>query len=194
MFRPATRWETPISAGSVSHPRCGGTRRHFDQAVEWPAQLHQALPLPGIRPRSSSPYLRVAGSSGVSDALIFQPRVQLGQALTRGLGRNSRSRNCRPGSRPVPSPSQQPACKRSARSDDASTSAGNGACIERHLREPLRRSCAIRPRPAICLRGSPCLRTGDVVRRRGDAADRRHPPRGQAQNACAACCASTAAR
>src|SRR5271167_5064241 len=60
----------------------GGTHRLFDEAVEWPAQVHQARPLIlEYRPDRPILELRVAGSPGVCDALIFQPGIQLGQAL-----------------------------------------------------------------------------------------------------------------
>src|ERR1700692_3220938 len=64
-----------------------GTHRLFDEAVEWPAQFHQARPLIlEYLPDRPVPELRVVGSPGISDALIFQPGVQLGQALHPRLG------------------------------------------------------------------------------------------------------------
>ena len=61
---------------------CGGTHRFFHEAVEWPARLHQARPLIlEYVPDRPVLELRVAGSPGVGDALVFQPDVQFDQAL-----------------------------------------------------------------------------------------------------------------
>jgi hypothetical protein len=59
----------------------------FDEAIEEPAQLHQAHPL-FLEHLPDRPVLelRVFGSVGVGDALIFQPCIQLGQALHPRLG------------------------------------------------------------------------------------------------------------
>jgi hypothetical protein len=65
----------------IRHDQAGGrgTHRLFDEAVEWPAQFHQARPLV----LEHLPYcpileLRVVGSPGVGETLSFQPGVQLG--------------------------------------------------------------------------------------------------------------------
>src|SRR5271170_2289721 len=49
----------------------GGTYRLLDEAVEWPAQLHQARPFVlEYVPDRPVLELRVAGSPGISDALV----------------------------------------------------------------------------------------------------------------------------
>ena len=64
-----------------------GAHRLLDEAVERPAQLHQARPfILEHLPDRPVLELRVLGSLGVGDALIFQPGVQLGQALHPRLG------------------------------------------------------------------------------------------------------------
>ena len=73
----------------VGHDQAGGGGAHrlLDKAVERPAQLHQARPLV-LEHLPDRPVLelRVPGALGVGDALIFQPGVQLGQALHPRLG------------------------------------------------------------------------------------------------------------
>ena len=64
-----------------------GAHRLLDEAVERPAQLHQARPFV-LEHLPDRPVLelRMLGALGVGDALIFQPGVQLGQALHPRLG------------------------------------------------------------------------------------------------------------
>src|SRR6478609_3990280 len=68
----------------IRHDQAGGRRTHrlLDEAVEWPAQLHQAGPL-NLEYVPDRPVLelRMVGSPGVGNALVFQPDVQLDEAL-----------------------------------------------------------------------------------------------------------------
>jgi hypothetical protein len=105
--------------------------------------------------------LRMLGSFGVGDALIFQPGIQLGEASLPAawVGTFGRA-DCRPGSRPDLSPTQRRGCRPPVRSDGASTSAEsddyNGApCRRRSLRPPS--SCCRR-----CRAGRPRHRTGTL--------------------------------
>jgi hypothetical protein len=73
----------------IRHNQAGGrgTHRFLDEAMEWPAQFHQARPLVlEYIPDRPVLELRLVGSPGVGDALIFQPGVQLNQALHPRLG------------------------------------------------------------------------------------------------------------
>ena len=73
----------------IGHDQAGGAGPHrlLDEPVERTAQLHQAgaffLEHVPDRPILE---LRMFGALGVGDALIFQPRIQLGEALHPRLG------------------------------------------------------------------------------------------------------------
>jgi len=65
----------------IGHDQAGGGGAHrlLDKAVERPAQLDQARPLIlEYLPDHAVLELRMLGSFGVGDALIFQPGVELG--------------------------------------------------------------------------------------------------------------------
>jgi hypothetical protein len=65
----------------------GGTHRYPGEAVEWPAQFHQARPfILEYLPDCPAVELRLVGSPRAGDARLFPPGVQLGQALHPGLG------------------------------------------------------------------------------------------------------------
>jgi hypothetical protein len=65
----------------------GGTHRFPGEAVEWPAQFHQARPfILEYLPDCPAVELRLVGSPRAGDARLFPPGVQLGQALHPGLG------------------------------------------------------------------------------------------------------------
>ena len=134
--------------------------------------------------------LRMPGSLGVGDALIFQPRIQLGEALHPRLRAGTSGRaDCRPGSRPDPSPIPRRACRPPVRSDGASTSAESGdytgaPCRRRSPRPPS--SCCRR-----CRAGRPRHRTGTPCRGRRTPAPGSRGSR-RARTACGCATASCA--
>ena len=67
----------------ISHDQAGddGPGRLLDEAVEWPAQLHQASPFVLFE-------LRVFGTLGIGDALVFQ----LGEPLPARLHQRTNPR------------------------------------------------------------------------------------------------------
>ena len=88
-YHPAGSARIDAVAIVIGHDQAGraGPDRLLDEAVERPAQLHQARPfLLEHLPDRPVLELRVLSPLGVGDALIFQPRVQLGQALHPRLG------------------------------------------------------------------------------------------------------------
>ena len=116
----------------IGHDQASGAGPHgfLDKPIEGAAQLHQAgaFFLEHV-PDGPILELRMLCSFGVGDALIFQPGVQLGQALHARLGPEHLVAQITdlvfdPDASPIP----RRVCRPQARSGDASTSAESGGC------------------------------------------------------------------